>query len=223
MQREVFRSQLADSRVLWGMKISPSAPIEGTQEKKKAHTPTLSLNPHDPPWKLQLWAVPKEPSVPTPGTSSSSRDMTSLTYLPTEVRSWAAFVLEQTGDLRFTARQNFPAAQVTLNWENTSPRKEVLKTGQGREWMTPGLTLLEHPKFPANRTLYILGRFMVLALWGQALRTLRVCFPLYYLALGFSFTEWSSCISLCLPHLETKQKKRTLKKKKNDLTSVAEV
>lgn len=60
---------------------------------------------------------------------AAQSDMASRIYLPRR----GLIMMEQTSAFRFTAGWNFPAAQITLNWANTSPREEVLRTGEGTE------------------------------------------------------------------------------------------
>lgn len=138
--------------------------------------------------------------------------MASPTDIPRRVWSWVASMLEQTGALRFTAGWNFPTAQVSVKLGKCFSQEGDAKGQLGTTEMTTGPTLLEHPASLAHRAIPCLGRRMALALQVPALRPLSVCFPPHYVAPGFSFTEWDSCISLFASH-RSQTGKENIKKK----------
>lgn len=131
--------------------------------------------------------------------------------LPGEVWSWAAFMLEQTGALRFTAGWNLPTAQVSGKLGKCFSQEGDAKDQSGTGWMAPGLILLEHPESPVYRTIYTLGWFMALPLQVRALQPLRMCFPPHYVAPGFSLQNEAHAFH-CL--IQKPNSKREHKKKK---------
>ena len=184
-----------------------------SKEKFKKPSPLKSsLNLYNLPWDrwLQPWVLSKEPGVPTSVPSEAAQsDVAPWTHLPGETSSWATFVLEQTDASGFTAGCNFLTAQVSVKLGKVFSKKDVKH--QWEDWMNDPRP--DSAGIPANRTVYGLGWFMVLASevkpsgrWACAFFTLSGA---RFLALQNETHAFH-----CLPQAETKQKKRTLKKNK---------